>query len=127
MRRILWTLGLGIMLTAASTVPAHADPTGNQLSLHRNELATEYRKVTKQLEEVDESIEESTDTTSITGNASTVWAVRNTQKDYLQKLQNRRDDLKQRVSEILRDYKSLTRKAEDHYGDLPMWWNERLD
>lgn len=127
MRRILLGIALGCIVTAAGNGSARADSTGNQLSLRRNELTTEYRKVTKQLEDVEESIDESTDTTTISGNSTTIWAVRNAQHDHLKKLEKRRNELKDRVRTILRDYKHLTRKAEDHYGELPMWWDERLD
>jgi len=127
MRRILWVIALGITITAADAAPARADSTGNQLSLQRNELKNEYRKTGKELDEVEESIDESTEASTISGNATTIWAVRNAQNDYLDKLKSRVKDLKQRRSEILRDYKQLTRKAERHYGELPMWWDQDLD
>ena len=47
MRRILLGIALGCIVTAAGDGSARADSTGNQLSLRRNELTTEYRKVTK--------------------------------------------------------------------------------
>ncbi len=127
MRRILWAIALGITITAGNAAPARADRVGNQLSLQRNELTTEYRQASKQLEDVEESIDESTDTSAISGTALAVRELRNTQREHIRKLENRRSDLRKQISEILRDYKSLTRKAEDHYGELPMWWDERLD
>ena len=42
----------------------------------------------------------------------------------MQRLRSRRSELKQRESAVERDYRSLTRRAEDHYGELPMWWGD---
>jgi hypothetical protein len=127
MRRILVVFGIGIIVAAANAAPAQADAVGNQLSIQRNELRTEYRKASKARAEVEESIDDSTDTTTMAGNATTIWAVRNARNDRLQQLRARLKDLKDRQSSILRDYKQLTRKAERHFGELPMWWEADLD
>lgn len=124
MRRIFTAFVIGILMTAVGTTPVRADSLGNQLSLQRNELRSEYKKVAKELAEVEEQIADSDDDTTVTGTASAVWAVRTTRNDHMQKLRGRRNELRQRENELERDFRQLTRKAEDHYGELPMWWGD---
>lgn len=124
MRRVFAAFVIGILVTAAGIAPAHADSIGNQLSLQRNELRAEYKKVAKELADVDEEIDDSDEDATVTGTASAVWAVRTTRNDLLHKLHNRRNELKQRERTLERDYRQLTDKAEEHYGELPMWWGD---
>jgi chaperonin cofactor prefoldin len=124
MRRILAAFGFALVTAAVGGATAQADSVGNQLSIQRNELRSEYRKVVKDLADVEEEIEQSDGETTVTGTASAVWAVRRTRNDLMQRLRSRRNELKQRESALERDYRQLTRKAEDHYEELPMWWGD---
>jgi hypothetical protein len=124
MRRIFAGFVIGILVTAAGSPPARADSIGNQLSIQRNELRSEYKRVAKELADVEDQIADSDEDTTVTGTASAVWAVRTTRNDQLQRLRSRRSELRQRQGSLERDYRTLTRKAEDHFGELPMWWGD---
>jgi gas vesicle protein len=127
MRRILLGIALGCIVTAGSAAPALADSVGNRLSIDRNELRSEYRKVTKQLAEAEEEVEKAGDEPNVTGSSTAVWAIRNSHNDRVRRLRARESELRQRKQTIERDYGRLTRQAREHYGELPMWWEEDVD
>ena len=126
MRRMVTVFAAALML-ASGFSPARADSEGNRLSLDRNELRAEYRKVAKQLAAAEEEVEKAGDEPNVTGSSAAVWAVRNTHNDHVRKLRARESELRQRKATIEREYGQLTRKAQKHYGELPMWWEEEVD
>ena len=126
MRRMLAAFAGGVILAGGYT-PAHADSVGNRLSIDRNELRSEYRKVAKELAAAEEEVERAGDEPTVTGSSSVVWAIRNSRNDQVRKLRARESELRQRKQTIERDYGRLTRKARQHYGELPMWWEEDVD
>ena len=126
MRRMVTIFAAALML-AIGVSPVHADSEGNRLSLDRNELRAEYRKVTKQLAAAEEEVEKAGDEPNVSGSSAAVWAVRNTHHDLVRKLRAREDELRRRKATIEREYGQLTRKARQHYGELPMWWEEEVD
>ena len=127
MRRFFTAFAAGLMVTAAAIAPVRADSEGNKLSIERNELRSEYRKVAKELAAAEEDVEKAGDEPNVTGSSSAVWAIRNTHNDHVRKLRARESELRQRKSTIEREYGQLTRKAREHYGELPMWWEEDVD
>ena len=127
MRRMLAVFAAGVIVMAAGVSPVRADSEGNRLSIERNELRSEYRKVVKELAAAEEDVEQAGDEPAVSGSSAAVWAIRNTHNDHVRKLRARESELRQRKSSIERDYGQLTRKARQHYGELPMWWEEDVD
>jgi hypothetical protein len=122
MRIAIVTTVLGLALTLALGGKAQADSFDNQMSLKRNELRSEYRKVNKDLAAVEQEMEKQDDGTTITGSASTVWAVQTSMRDQAAKLRARRNELRERQDAIRREFKQLTRQIEERYDDIPIWW-----
>ncbi len=122
MRLAIVTTFLSLALATALAGDARADSFDNQLSLQRNELRTEYRKVNKDLAVVEGEIEDQNDGATLSGSASAVRAVQTSMRDRTQKLQARRNELRDRQDAIRREFKQLTRKIEERYEEIPIWW-----
>ena len=126
MGRMLMVIAASLIVASAVS-PVHADSVGNQLSIERNELRAAYRKIVKQLDAAEEDLQKAGDEPNVTGPSSAVWAIRNSHNDLVRQLRARESELRERKSSIERDYGQLTRKARQHYGELPMWWEENVD
>ena len=122
MRMAIVTTVLGLALGVALATGVQADSFDNQMSLKRNELRSEYRKVNKDLAAVEQEMEKQDDGTTITGSASTVWAVQTSMRDQAAKLRTHRNELRQRQEAIRREFKQLTREIEARYDEVPIWW-----
>lgn len=122
--RIAFVMAAALLLTGPGA-EAYADPEGNRLSLERNALRAEYRKVDRELAAVEDEIEAQEGTsTTVSGTATGVATVRNALREQESKRTARRNELRQRLDAIRRDFRQLTARAEHHYGDLPMWWGD---
>ena len=121
--RIAFVVAASVLLIGLGG-EVRADATGNQLSLQRNELRTEYRKVDRELADVEEEIDEHDENATVTGTATGIWIARNALRDQASKLTARRNELRQRIEAIKREFRQLTSRAEHHYGELPMWWGD---
>jgi len=123
--RIAFVITGALALALAGGTGAHADSFENQMSLQRNDLRSEYRKVTRDLAEVEHELQANDDgTTTVTGTASAVWAVRTSIHDQAQKLTARRNELRARHDAIEREFRQLTSRIEQHYGNVPIWWGD---
>jgi len=123
--RIALVIAGALTLALAGGSRVHADSFENQMSLQRNDLRNEYRKVSRDLAEVEHELRAfDDDTTTVTGTASGVLAVRTSIRDQAQKLTSRRNQLRQRHDAIEREFRQLTTRIEQHYGNVPIWWGD---
>jgi hypothetical protein len=121
------TLLLVALIFAAVPTTVHSDDDefATDMSLVRNDLRTEYRKLSRELRDVEDAIEaQEGNTTTISGRAIMVWSVRESLRDDLRKLSARRGELRARCKEIERDFRQLTGKVSAHYGETPVWWGD---
>jgi hypothetical protein len=125
MRPISLVMIVAALVTGALPAGVDAGDFATEISLERNEVRTEYRRVTRELEKVEGQIAHHEDSpTTVSGGSTAIWAVRESVRDTMRKLSNRRDELRGRKGELEREFQKLTGKVDAHYGEVPIWWGD---
>jgi chromosome segregation ATPase len=123
--RAISAMVIGTLLLAASPAPVHGNDFDTEMSIQRDELRNQYRKLGRELREVEGAITQEQNTlTTVSGPSSAVWAVRDNMREHMRRLGSRRGELRSRRVEIEREFRRLTAKVEAHYGTVPVWWGD---
>jgi len=113
----------GVLFLATLPTVAPGGDFAIETSLKRDDLRNEYRKLTRELTRVEGEIAQDENTsTTITGRATVIWAVRDAQRERMRRLADRRRELRTRRDTLERAFDQLTARVRAHYGEVPVWW-----
>jgi hypothetical protein len=111
-----------VVIVATVPMVAVAGDFETDMSLRRNDLRNEYRKVSRELSQVESEIAGQDAPATVSGPAVALWAVRDANREHMHRLTTRRGELRSRHDAIEREFRELTAQVAAHYGSVPIWW-----